>query len=389
MEIKKQGFYIKFSDKVKYYRSQLKNTKTLLLSTLDHLEHICAYVAWQEVGGNIFVQSPLMPQAHKDYFKERIANLDYEDTVFIPTSGTTSMPKIIANDKKYFETTSKITIDYLNWNKDSKFINFVPAPTSGFWHAFMPAVVHTDSEITLGSIENLRYDLLVDASHLVMVPALVDIIKNKIPTQDFSKFDTIGIGSAQVLDRQVNFLFDNGCKELTHIYGITEAGVPLLHNKSTSASLESRLLTLCNDYGIQTKLKNNELLIKGATLCNNVEELGTDEGWYRTGDLFEEVNNKILFKGRINDIVKINGYKTNLLAIENLVEELTNITECIAVPKIKLGVEYLQLNYVGDIGNTHSLKNKLSTLLPKYNIPKKFTKIDKVPRNTLNKKIRS
>jgi acyl-coenzyme A synthetase/AMP-(fatty) acid ligase len=335
------------------------------------------------------LQSPLAPKAHKDYFETLIPTLDYENTIFIPTSGTTSVPKIIANDMGYYDIVANISKDWLGWNKDSVFTNFVPAPTSGFWHAFMPAVVDTDSEIILGAMDTMQDNLNEDASHIVMVPGLVDMLRIRNFNVDLSKYDTVAVGSAQVLDRHVDYIFDRGCKEFTHMYGITEAGVPTLRNKTTEACSDSRCLQHTNEYGIETQLDNGELLIKGSTLCNNIEELGTENGWYRTGDLFEEVGNNIRFVGRTNDIVKLNGYKANLLVIENTIEELADIKECVAIPRNRVGTDWIELQYVGNIGNIEKLKNQLTNILPPCNIPKKFTKIDAVPRNTLNKKIRS
>lgn len=382
------GLSVNFNEIVKKYKNELRTKKTILLSTLDHVEHLSAYMAWREVGGNILIQSPLAPKLHKDYFAEILPTLDYENTIFMPTSGTTSIPKIVANDMGYYDIVANISKDWLGWNKDSVFMNFVPAPTSGFWHAFMPAVVDTDSKIIIGQKETLQIDLFTDASHIVMVPAMVDMLRIRKLDVNFAKYDTVAVGSAQVLDRHVEYVFDNGCKEFTHLYGITEGGVPTLRNKTSSPSIDSRCLQHTNEYGIETRLENGELLIKGSTLCNNIEELGAQDGWYRTGDLFEEVGDKIMFVGRTNDIVKINGYKANLLVIENTIEELTDIEECVAIVCNRLGSDYVELQYVGEIGNTSKLVNQLSVLLPPCNIPKRFIKIDKVPRNTLNKKIR-
>ena len=389
MKIKRNGQYIQFSNLVNEYKNSLRRQKTVVLNTFDHLDHICAYLAWREVGGNIFVQSPLVPQSYKDHFNKILPTLDYTNTTLIPTSGTTKMPKIIANDMGYYDIVSTITKDWLSWSKDSVFMNFVPAPTSGFWHAFMPAVVETNSEIILGSMDTFQENLNETASHLVMVPGLVDISRIRNLDLDLAKYDTFAVGSAQVLDRHVEYIFDKGCKKFTHVYGITEGGVPSLRNTTTHSSIDSRCLKHTNQYGIETKLdKNGELLIKGATLCSNIEELGTENGWYKTGDLFETVGNNIKFVGRTNDIIKLNGYKTNLLLIESIIEDITNITECIVIPNNRVGIDFLELKYVGDIGNIDLLKEKLSEVLPQNSIPKRYTAVSVIPRNTLNKKLR-
>lgn len=388
MKIKRNGEYLNYNGLVRSYKTRLMDQKTVSLSTLDHFEHICAYLAWREVGGNIFIQSPLAPKKHKDYFKNLLPTLDYENTIFMPTSGTTSMPKIVANDMGYYDIVANISKDWLSWNKDSVFMNFVPAPTSGFWHAFMPAVVDTDSEIILGSMDTIQENLYEDASHMVMVPGLVDMLRIRGLDVDLSKYDTFAVGSAPVLDRHVDFIFNKGCKEFSHVYGITEGGVPTLRNKTTQACDDSRCLKLTNEYGIESRLSTEgELLIKGSTLCNNIEDFETTDGWYATGDLFELIGDNIRFVGRTNDIVKLNGYKANLLTIENTIEDLTNV-ECTAIPRNRVGTDWIELQYVGDIGDTERLKEQLSDYLPPCNIPKKYTRVEKILKNTLNKKIR-
>jgi len=389
MQVIKNNEVLNLNSKILNYKKELKNNHLIKISTSDHTEHIAAYIAWCEVGGNIFV-APTTIENYNEWYDNELKKLEFENSILIPTSGTTRLPKIVVNQKEYFDVQQNLIKDWLNWNKDSVFLNLLPAFVSGFWYGFLPACVNTNSTMLLGSFSGLKQDLKSNASHITLVPNLIDMFIYKNIDLDLSNYDTCVVGASQVLDKHTKFLFEKNCKRLTHAYGSTEAGVPLLKYHSYSYNDDNIYLEYTKEYGIDTKLNTDgELLIKGTSLCANIANFDVDtEGWYHTGDIFEEVDGKIKFLARNNEIVKINGIKANLLLIESIIEETDEVHECTAKIKTKIGVDYVELNYVGNIQDTADFSKKLEKVLPKCNIPKKYIKVDAVSRNSFNKKLR-
>ena len=64
MQIYCEGNYLNYSDRVGHYKKALKED-TVVIESLDHVEHIALYIAWQEVGGRILVRAPMLPVKQK------------------------------------------------------------------------------------------------------------------------------------------------------------------------------------------------------------------------------------------------------------------------------------------------------------------------------------
>lgn len=389
MKIYRNNKELNINSKISNYKRQLKNNYLVRITSNDHTDHIAAYTAWREVGGNIFIP-PTTLSNYTEYYNNILNKIECQNSILMPTSGTTKMPKIVVNDIHYFDLMASLCKAWLDWNKDSKFLCFIPPVTSGFWHGFFPPVFDTDSSIILGSPKTIKEDLKTEASHIVLVPNLINILSYQKINVDLGNYDTCIVGAAQMLDKHSQYMFNNSCRRLTHAYGSTEAGVPILKYHTFSQSNDNMFLEYTNEYGIETKLnEDGELLVKGKSLCSNISDFGIDEnGWYHTGDLFEEQNGKIKFVARTNEIVKINGITSNLLLIESIIEETDEVIECVAQVKNKIGIDYIELQYVGDITDINKFNKKLEKVLPKCNIPKKYVSVKSIARNTLNKKIR-
>lgn len=116
---------------------------------------------------------------------------------------------------------------------------------------------------------------------------------------------------------------------------------------------------------------------------------------YKTGDvgLISEDGN-IVFFGRKDFQIKLNGYRIEIEDIENNIRKLDNISLAAVIP-VKKGEEisYLKAYVVlkekekdaSNLKMTMKIKKELGKLLPKYMIPRSFEIIDEMPLNTNNK----
>lgn len=393
MKITQNGIDItkNFTDRINFYKQEFNSKNCVVLNTMDYTEHFSSYLAWLEVGGNIFVINPLESKKNHEYFYSLVDTFECKDSLIIPTSGTTGRPKLAITGKKHHDLAQKMTIDIMQWNSNVSYINYAPAPNSGFWRMFMPAAVASGCHFILGSVPTIMQDIETGANQIGLVTPLIDMVRSRFGNVDMSKFDVVAAGASQVLKRHTDYLFQNGMKKFVQIYGINEAGAPSLSYTTSKHDENCFGLRVMSEYGIEWKLTSEgELLMKGPMLCENIETFGlTSDGWYATGDIFENVDGELLkYRGRTNEILKINGYKTNLIEIETVAEEKTTLGDCIAVPRKMQGIDFIELMYTGNIENKEFVNTIFEDNLPKYGIPKKLTKIKAVPRNSLSKKIR-
>jgi amino acid adenylation domain-containing protein len=119
--------------------------------------------------------------------------------------------------------------------------------------------------------------------------------------------------------------------------------------------------------------------------------------WYKTGDLARELPNGILvFMGRLDEQVKVNGYRIEILEVEKALREVTGNQMAVCIPVIsdkKLGVtDAIHAYLEGDRSSfdNEAILQQLETKLPWYMIPTTIHVLGKLPLNSngkINKKL--
>jgi acyl-coenzyme A synthetase/AMP-(fatty) acid ligase len=174
------------------------------------------------------------------------------------------------------------------------------------------------------------------------------------------------------------------------MYGATEIGSPILNRATTYPDNFVEYLEMSDTINNQFKIVDDELYVRGQSVCVNYKDFSHEDDWFKTNDLWEQEGNLIKFIGRSNDIVKINGYQCSLLLIESLIEDKTNLGESLAIPRNLMGSDYIEVAYTNKDANID--KKELSKMLEIYlqdcNIPRKYTYVESLPKTSLGKKIR-
>jgi amino acid adenylation domain-containing protein len=111
---------------------------------------------------------------------------------------------------------------------------------------------------------------------------------------------------------------------------------------------------------------------------------------YRTGDLGRWLpDGNLEFMGRIDNQVKVRGFRVELGEIEANLAKLKHVGECaVIIRKDKLGQNTIAAYLVvkGNVSvTTAQLRNALAEKLPDYMVPSSFTILDKMPLNAADK----
>ena len=107
---------------------------------------------------------------------------------------------------------------------------------------------------------------------------------------------------------------------------------------------------------------------------------------YRTGDLVY-INDlgEIIFKGRKDSLIKRMGYRIELGEIEHIITNQLGIVKyCCAVYKVETKEIILFYENNNEI-SIENFRKKLSNVFPKYMLPDRFVRMDKLPQNTNGK----
>jgi len=107
---------------------------------------------------------------------------------------------------------------------------------------------------------------------------------------------------------------------------------------------------------------------------------------YRTGDAGHIIDGLLYYDGRIDNQIKLHGYRVEIEDIENNMRKLPFIKNAIVVPiRERDKIQYLStaivLNYEFKGNIVREVKNSLKDLLPSYMIPRKIMVMEALPMN--------
>lgn len=104
---------------------------------------------------------------------------------------------------------------------------------------------------------------------------------------------------------------------------------------------------------------------------------------YESGDLgYWNDEGSIQYVKRAEQDIKVNGYRVDILEIENTIQTYLSIKRCCVVADNTRGITYLVAYIIGDLDITkeeNNIKRYLKDFLPQYMIPIKFVKVDSFP----------
>jgi D-alanine--poly(phosphoribitol) ligase subunit 1 len=115
---------------------------------------------------------------------------------------------------------------------------------------------------------------------------------------------------------------------------------------------------------------------------------------YKTGDLGRFRDSLLFFEGRIDEQIKLSGYRIELGDIEANLRAMPTVRDAVVVPVITNGttqsltafVTLLARNETSDFKLAHNLRSQLGERLPVYMLPRKFVFLDTFPM-TANGKV--
>ncbi len=204
--------------------------------------------------------------------------------------------------------------------------------------------------------------------------------------------------------------------KIQNVYGPTEATIFCLYYDWTKNSkgeaingivpigkaLPGTIIQIRNEDGIFNNNQKGELCLAGVQVTDSYwrDEIKTNTAFiengnsvsgnkiYRTGDAaYINENSNLIFCGRIDNQVKIDGYRVEPGEIEHHARNMAGGTESIVVPvPNETGVFELNLCLKNYSGETKTLIENLRTKLPSYMIPSKVYSFVEFPLN-LNGKV--
>jgi len=112
---------------------------------------------------------------------------------------------------------------------------------------------------------------------------------------------------------------------ITHVYASTEMGVCFsVHDRR-----EGFPLAFLQDPTLpaQLRIEDGELLVRSTRSMTGVLGRELSGGWFRTGDLVEIHEDRVLFVGRRSDTINVGGLKVHPLEVEEIIRTVEGVQE--------------------------------------------------------------
>ena len=182
--------------------------------------------------------------------------------------------------------------------------------------------------------------------------------------------------------------------KLLQTFGTSETGIAQTASRS-SDSLEMKI----DDPNLEYKIVSGELWLKSKTqvmgYLNASMESFTDDGWFKTGDLVEQLEGGYLrIKGRAKEIINVGGEKVLPAEIESIVLELEEVKDCLAfgeknaITGQMVAVKVVLNDGIDKENARKKIRNYCKSNLDTYKRPAKLIFTDNVSYSSRYKKIR-
>jgi acyl-coenzyme A synthetase/AMP-(fatty) acid ligase len=112
----------------------------------------------------------------------------------------------------------------------------------------------------------------------------------------------------------------------------------------------------------------------------------TPQHWYRTGDRVTDMQGVLVHQGRLDEQIKIKGYRVELGEIEAVLRENGGIIDAVVLAVTSADTEIdLEAVYTGTPIDTVALLNALRLKLPSYMVPRRVRFLKHLPLNVNGK----
>lgn len=296
--------------------------------------------------------------------KERNGN-DYPgEKVFWYTSGTTGDSKFYSFTQKQLDTVCETICSAYDITADDRYYGVMP-----LWHAHGQglywAVKHAGCESLFGTLRDVKKIQNFQPTFVSCIPDMLQVY-NRMTLSDLRFIRT---ASGALPNKLYNDTHNQFQVPVIEAFGMTES---LSHCFTNPLHGEQRIGTIGMPSGINARITNGELEIKGPTLFTS--------DWFSTGDLAEQ-DEAGYFRvlGRKQDQINVRGIKFNPLSLENqLFNQFENLQECAI-----FGEDRINCVFVGEV-DSREISNFLGELNTNCN-PKKVIQLTEIPKNASGK----
>jgi len=337
----------------------------------------------------------------------------------IYTSGSTGIPKGVMIRNNSIVNFADWRIREYGFTQDDVTLQTLSFAFDGFGTNFYSSLLSGGSLVLLSSDIIHNYGIISDVikklsvTNFSTVPAIYSAILSYFKIGDYDKLRFVvlaGEKSSRNLIKESKKILP--MTELINEYGPTECCITSTFKRNMdeetndnigSAVAGGKLYIFNSDLNEVPDGVSGELCVSGILLADGYVHPsekdkdkficinGGNERIYRTGDLVKRNDSgEIIYLGRIDDQIKINGNRIELSEIENIAGQIKEIVSCAAAAYEDDRGKKICFYYVSNgVIDEKRLRSLFADKLPGYMVPLTYMRINEIPLNYNGKVDRS
>lgn len=209
----------------------------------------------------------------------------------------------------------------------------------------------------------------LDVTILASVPVHYRVLRDKTMSL------RLAFSSAGMLDVDDNYMFSRqNLNGIVEVYGSTETGGIATRNRSLGDEYFTPFST------INWKIADSRLAVHSPYISPDLPV--DDAGFFTTSDRVEtRGTNQFALQGRTDTVTKVGGKRVDLQEISLLIKQQPGVTDCVVMALPEAGGREHRIGALieGDTANTKTIKEMLTNSLESYALPRRISKVDRIP----------
>lgn len=335
-------------------------------------------------------------------------NYTNEEAVIIYSSGTTGKSRGIILSHFAINTNADAISEYMNLsNEDCLYLAKPLTHSSTITGELLVALKKHIRIVVAPTIVPPRVILnnifIFKVTTMGLNPLLIKLMSKELANKPYniSSLKTIYV-SGSIFSKQLRefcqkiFLY----QRIYNVYGLSEAGPRVAAQRegcctqnSVGRAISGVEIVVVDNYGHVVKNGQQGIIhVKTPSKYSGYiwgppKNISLYKDWLNTGDIgFFDEHQELHIVGRADEMAFVGSHKIYTEDIVDRILEFSNVEECVVTTVRIQNKEVLCCLYVASSVICDDIRNKLGTVLMKYEIPKAFIRVDSIP-TTNNGKI--